>query len=191
MAKGFSLIETIIGVLLVAMLLLATYGIFILSQQTKRRLDNRAEIVQNERAILDRMARELRQANVIVPPPSGPTLPGSQIKFEDGHSSLEAPDNIQYINYFLGTGNDSTKLYREVGHYYFTSNNSKKVHYNDSGSGTLVYQVDEGESGTGLIGEYITSLEFSGNNVITITVAFAKNGQTINLSTNVTLRNLK
>ena len=194
MNKGFSLIEAIIGVWLVAILLLATYSIFILSQQTKRRLDNRAEITQNERAVLDRMTRELRQANALVPYPQAPALPSNEIKFEDGHNSLEQPNNIQYIRYFLGSGTNNQKLFREIGHYYYSNNPSVKVRYNDSGSGSLVYTVDEGGEGSnqsGLIGEYITALTFSGTDIITIAITFNKNNQAINLSTNVTPRNIK
>lgn len=177
--RGFSLTELVIGVAIIVMLLITSYSIFILSQQTKRRVDDRAEVVQNQRATLDRLARELRQANVVVT-----TLPASEILFEDGHGNLES-NPVQYIRYHL----QDTDLYREVRYYYFASDPPTHVFYNDtdgSGNPPLVSVVEDR-----LIGEYVNSLTFSGTATITTSITFSQGGQSITLSTDVTPRNLQ
>jgi len=169
--------ESLVGVFIITLLLLATYSIFILSQQTQRKVDDRAEAVQNERAILDRLSRELRQANKTVT-----VLPANEIIFEDGHGNLDS-DPIQYLRYYLS----GTDLYREVRYYYFVAAPETHVRYDetDENSNPPSLQVSEDR----LVGEYINSLSFSGSDTITITIAFNKNNQILNLSTDVVPRN--
>ncbi len=178
MSRGMSLVEVMVGVALVTIVLMATYSIFVLSQQTQRKINDRAEIVQNERALLDRLARELRQANKVVT-----SLPANEILFEDGHNNLE-DGIIKYLRYYLS----GTDLYREIGHYYFPIAPAVYVRHNetDANGYSPTYSTEE----TKLIGEYISSLSFTGTNSdLTITMTLIKNSQTLTLSTNVSPRN--
>ncbi|MBI5465879.1 MAG: hypothetical protein HY974_01165 [Candidatus Kerfeldbacteria bacterium] len=175
--RGFSLVEITVGVFITLLLLLSTYSIFILSQQAKKRFENRAEVVQNERSILDRMARELRQANNIVT-----TLPSSEILFEDGHSNLEG-GSIQYLRYHLS----GTDLYREVRYYYFAPDTETHVYHSDTGGEGHSPSVQVIEDH--LVGEFVSSLSFSGSGTITISVTFLRNGQTLTLTSDVASRN--
>ena len=178
MPRGFSIMESVVGIFTITLVLLATYSTFILSQQTHRKVDDRAEVVQNERAVLDRMARELRQANVIAT-----TLPTNEIMFEDGHGNLEN-NPIQYLRYHLS----GTDLYREVRYYYFASDPETHVRYNETDD--QGYAPDSQTTEDRLIGEYVNSLTFSGSATITISLILSRNNQTVTLSTDVAPRNV-
>jgi len=177
MPRGFSVMESLVGVFIITLLLLATYSIFILAQQTQRKVDDRAEAVQNERAIMDRLSRELRQANKMVT-----VLPANEILFEDGHGNLES-NPIQYTRYYLS----GTDLYREVRYYYFAASPEIHVRYDETDAGGNSPSV--GISEDRLVGQYINSLTFAGSDTITITVTFNKNNQIVTLSTDVAPRN--
>lgn len=176
---GFSLIEVMIGLTAITLLLLVTYTIFIAARQTQRRVDARAEVVQNERSILDRLTREVRQANTIAT-----ALPATELLFEDGHGNLDNVP-IQYLRYHL----QGTDLYREVRYYYFASAPDTHVYYNetdDYGNPPSLTTTEDR-----LIGQYVTSLTFSGHGTITITLTFTLNGETLTTSSDVTPRNIK
>ncbi len=174
---GFSLLEIIVAVLIAILLLLVIYSIFSLSQHTRRSLEDRAEIVQNQRAIADRLSRELRQANMIVT-----TLPANEIMFEDGHGNLEGLP-IQYIRYYL----DSTNLYREVNYYYLTTDPTTHVLYNETDD--LGNPATQAIIENRLVAEYLSSLQFYGDSIITIQLTFTKNNQIITLTSDVAPRN--
>ncbi|MFH1866616.1 MAG: hypothetical protein ABIJ81_00840 [Patescibacteria group bacterium] len=175
---GFSLTEVTIAVFITLILIVVVYSVFILVRQTQRRVDDRAEVVQNQRTVLDRLSRELRQANMIVT-----TLPAAEIQFEDGHGNI-AEEPIQYLRYHL----EGSDLYREVSYYSFATDPSAHVYYDD------IDDFDNPPNQTivedRLVGEYLTSLDFSGFSIITISVSFSQNNETITLSTNVAPRNL-
>lgn len=174
---GFSVLEVVVGLLITLLLLLATYSVFILSQRTEKPIVNKAEITQNQRAILDRMSRELRQAVSIIN-----TLPSNEIQFQDGHGVI-AEDPVQYIRYHLS----DTNLYREVLYYYFITDPSTHVYYDevDINGNPPLSTITEDR----LIGEYVSSLTFSGNGTINISIDFTKNGQTLTITTDVSPRN--
>ncbi len=176
---GFSLVEVIVALFITLMVVLAAYSIFQLALKTKPRLQNRAEIVQNMRAVFDRFSRELRQANAVVT-----TLPANEVLFEDGHGNL---DNVplQYLRYHLVDAN----LYREVSYYAFSTDPSKHVHYNDLDvNGNLPSATVTEDQ---LIGEYLTSLSFTlSNGDISITATFNLNPETLTLTAHVAPRNL-
>ncbi|MFH1111580.1 MAG: hypothetical protein V1712_00730 [Patescibacteria group bacterium] len=177
--KGVSLIEVMLTVFIALLLLLITYSIFNLSQHTKRSIEDRVELVQNQRAIVDRLFRELRQANAIVT-----SLPSNEILFEDGHGNL---DNlpIQYLRYYL----DGANLYREARYYSFAASPDTHVFYDEVDEFGSLPNVTIVENR--LIGEYIAWLQFIGDGTITIGLTFTKNNQTITLTSNVAPRNLK
>lgn len=174
---GFSLTEVMVALAIVLLLLLGTYSTFILSQHTQRRVDDRAEVVQNQRALLDRVTRELRQANTIAT-----TLPAVEILFEDGHGNLEGSP-LQYIRYYR----QGTNLYREVRYYYFASDPLTRVYYNDTDGGGNPPLVSTTEDR--LVGEYVSSLSFSGSATITVSLSFTQGNQTLTLNADVAPRN--
>ncbi len=179
---GFSLAEVLVGLLVVILAITAIYSIYLLSRTVKNQSETRAELIQNERAMLDRLTRELRQANTIVT-----LLPAAEIMFEDGHGNL-AGQPIQYIRYYLnGTG-----LYREVSYYSFASDPLSHVVYNEIDG--LGHPPNKTITENRLVAEYITNLNFSGiaakGNII-IDLTCTKANQTINLTSYVNSRNLK
>lgn len=178
MPRGFSIIELIIGIFITLLLVGVSYSVFLLSGKVKISLEGRAEIVQNQRSVLDRLTRELRQANVVLT-----TLPAAEIFFEDGHGNISSVP-IQYLRYHL----DATNLYREVSHYYFSSDPNTHVYYNDEDAlgNPPLQTVDEDR----LVGEFVTALNFSGLDVVNIAISFSDSNQTITLQTNVAPRNL-
>jgi prepilin-type N-terminal cleavage/methylation domain-containing protein len=177
--NGFSLMEVMVSMFIVLLILLVVYAIFSFSQQIKPKIENRAEIVQNQRAIIDRISRELRQANNIVT-----TLPANEIVFEDGHGNLE-DSPLQYLRYHL----IGTNLYREIRYYYFNMDPSTHVHYDETDDLGNLPSINIVEDR--LIGEYISSLSFNiASNNINIEATLILNNETLIISTYVSPRNL-
>ncbi len=174
---AFSLIEVGIAVTIVIMLMIVTYSVFIMSQQTQRKVDSRAEIVQNQRATFDRLTRELRQANTILT-----ALPASELKFEDGHGNLAGNPTV-YVRYYL----QGTDLYREVSYYYFAPDTITHVFYSDTDGGGNPPSLSVTEDR--LVGEYVSSLSFSGSGTITVSTTFTNNSQILTLTSDVSPRN--
>ena len=181
---GFTLIETLIAILVMALLLLIVLSSYLASQQSYTQTDNRAELTQNGRVILDRLERELRQAVTIVTilpaDNSNPATIPHEIFFEDGHNT----NQLTYLRYFL----DGTDLRRQSIVYYFTADPTNYVHYND----TDAYgQSPQSQIlSDGLVGEYVTVLNFYGQGVTTIALQLTKDNKTINLQTQFYGRNL-
>lgn len=176
---GFSLLEVIVSMFISILILIAVYGVFVFSIQNKPKIENRAEIIQNERAILDKISRELRQATKIVT-----LLPANELLFADGHGYLNnAP--LQYLRYHL-VGSD---LYREVRYYYFNSDPNIHVKYNDTDDNGNLPSISVTEDR--IIGQYINSLNFNGTNLnINIAITFQLGNEGIGISTYVSPRNL-
>jgi hypothetical protein len=111
------------------------------------------EISQNGRVILDRLAREIRQAEEIVGEPS------NEIMFEDGHT-----ERLQYIRYYLQDQN----LKRQQIIYYFEADPSVLVRYDatdpDGNSPTEEIEKDE------LIAEKIENLQFNYLSLLSISL---------------------
>ena len=184
--KGFTLIEIII-VLNIALIIFGLItAIYLLSQKSYWETDNRAEIIQNGRVILDRMIREIRQTPDIVTnlPENNnePLLLPSEIKFQDGHNT----NQIRYIHYFL----DGTDLKRQLIVYYFPSDPEYYVHYYDTDKEPPheppIEQIIEEK----IIGEYVDDIEFWGNKLININLYLYKDGQSAIINTAVYGRNL-
>jgi len=88
--KAFSLVEMLVSITILALISGAIYSTFVINQRSFQLGQEREEIIQNGRVILERLSRELRQARELVtslpdtsdienfPPPS-------EIFFQDGH----------------------------------------------------------------------------------------------------------
>ena len=66
--SGFTLVEVIIAINISVILFLIISLAYYTSQNTYKKTDRRAEITQNSRVILDRIIRELRQAQSVTTP---------------------------------------------------------------------------------------------------------------------------
>ena len=59
-AAGFTLLETLVAISIVAVVLLTVYGVFASVSTAKERLEHDGELYQRARVIFDRLGRELR-----------------------------------------------------------------------------------------------------------------------------------
>ncbi len=89
-AQSFTLIEMIVSLTIVVLIMGAIYALFSLHQQSFKIAQEREELVQNSRVILERLSREIRQAKEIITSlPETPDIqdfpPSSEIAFQDGH----------------------------------------------------------------------------------------------------------
>ena len=161
---------------LFVVVILLTGSIFTLAQRSYNRSVNKNELIQNVRVCLDRLSRELRQANQLITDISTPT---STIIFQDGHDL----DNITYIEYYL----DNTDFNRAHGHYYFDAEPDTYVYYNSVDAFGNPPNATTTEDR--VIGEYFSSLTFSGaEGLVDIDMALVKNNIPFNINTKIYIR---
>lgn len=183
-SNGFSLIEIIIVISLSVILFLIISMVYYISQKTYQKTDTRAEITQNGRVIVDRIIRELRQAQsittVLPADNSDPNNLPSEIKFIDGHNTSQ----IYYIRYYL----DGSDIKREYSRYYFASEPTNYVHDYDTDQfgNSPIQEITEDK----VVGEHASDIEFWGNSLVTINLSLIKNSETIIINTSIYGRNL-
>ena len=84
--RAFTLTEMIVAITIFVLIVVAVFSAHTLSQRAYREGERAAEISQNGRVILERMAREIRQAKAIAMElPSERADATSTIIFQDGH----------------------------------------------------------------------------------------------------------
>lgn len=184
---GFTLIEVIIAVAISLLVVLMISSSYFVAQRAYVKADNKAEISQNGRVIIDRIVRELRQTpdivTVLPADNSNPDLTPNEIMFQDGHDTSQ----ITYIRYYLS----GTDLNRQVIAYYFSSSPEVYVHWhslnpispNDPPLMTVLSDR--------LIGEFVSDIEFWGDKKPTyINLNLKKNKDSIILNTATYGRNL-
>lgn len=183
--KGFTLAEILVAATISVLVVGALYSMYLISAKAYKQSVSQAELTQNARISLERISRDLRQADRIVtllpiddtdqlnPPPS-------QIQFRDGHYT----EKIRYLIYSLENNN----LHRKVVHYYFSSDPNIWVIWNAQDQyGNLPQQsVDE----DAIKADKIDSLKFYGEKVITIEIKVKANNQEYSFKTSVLGRNL-
>jgi prepilin-type N-terminal cleavage/methylation domain-containing protein len=178
--KGFTIIEIMSSLSIFLIIMLLVGSVYILAQRTYNRGTSQNELIQNARVCLDRLSRELRQAEFLVTDVSATT---TELYFQDGHN-----DNyISYIKYYL-IGSD---LYRAHKAYYFPPwpvSPDEYVFYNSVdawGSPAASTTLD-----LKIIGEYFNSLQFRGTDgLITITANLTKNNINLNIDSKAYIRN--
>lgn len=183
-AGGFTLIELIIALAGGLLLFLGLFTMFSLGRSALTKGGDLSEINQNGRIALERMSRELRQADEITEPFSQSfSSPSNEIQFRDGHD----PSNLFYIRYYL---TDQT-LHREVAYYSLTSAPTVHVYRQDiNADGSPASKtVTEDES----IAEYITSFALwrSNSHIINVSLGLGRTGTTTTLTTSLYDRNLQ
>jgi len=115
---GFTFVEMVLALAVGTLLLVVAYQFLLASQQFYRIGGDKVEYAQNGRVAMDKMVRELRQAEVVVT-----TFPSQEIEFKDGHT----PGTKRYIRYFLQNRN----ILREEIMYYFSSEPDVAVLHSD------------------------------------------------------------
>lgn len=178
--SGFTLTEVLITIIIFVFVLITIYSAYILAQKSYFAMENSAEIIQNGRIVLERMAREIRQSREIITtlPEEKENAPSSII-FEDGHIS----DRYHYINYFLADG----AIKRKVLGYYVSSDPEYILVPINLANGALETIIIEEEK---IIGEYAQDLKFWGLETINLSIKLKKGGRELELYTKIFGRNL-
>jgi type II secretory pathway pseudopilin PulG len=88
--SAFTLVEVIVSLSILMLIGGAIYSTFSLNQYVFQRGQDRGEVVQNGRVVIERLSRELRQSKEIITPlpdaSDNPDFPPAQeISFHDGH----------------------------------------------------------------------------------------------------------
>lgn len=135
-----TLIEVLVSILIGTFVIMTGSGLYLMSQRAWGEGMSKAEELQSARVIMDRLSRELRQANEIA------EIPADGIMFEDGHET----SRLQYIKYFIN-GDDDLK--RQIATYYKPSDPGLLVRYDTPGAQETI-EKDE------VVAENITALTF-------------------------------
>ena len=177
--KGFTILE-ITSVLAIFLLILLLVGsIHVMAQRTSRRGADQSELTQNARVVLDRISRELRQADGIISIISS-TTPVSEILFKDGHDDSQ----ITYIRYYL----DGNEIKRSHHAYYFNTDPATYVIWDslDIFGNPPIELVLEDR----VVGEYLETVELiSVDGLVEINLILNKNRSRIHFGTKVYIRN--
>lgn len=189
--RAFTLIELLVGIALSASVLIATYGVYMVSTKGFRQSTASAELTQNARISMERLSREIRQnIEILTPLPSDFTVgtPPSEIKFQDGHNYWPGIGKIQYITYKL----EGTDLHRIVSHYAFEAAPDDWVLYSTLGSDGVSIPDEIFEPGSDQIkAQNITEIQFWGTKTITINLAVSNDIQTYHFETKALGRNIQ
>jgi len=183
--SGFSVLEIVVSLALFAFVVLLVNSMFVMSQKTYNSGSNKSELAQNVRVSLDRLSREVRQAEEIItalPATDDDTdfPPTNELFFQNGHDISQTT----YIRYYL----DGSNLMRSEISYYFSSDPSIYVRWDslDESSqppDTLVLENN-------IVGEYFSNLEFWGeDNLINISCLLNKRDTSLEVDTKVFSRN--
>jgi len=195
---GFTLVETLIAITILLLVSVAIFNIFFLSQRFYGQGNIRAELLQNGRVILERIIREIRQAEEVVTPlPQIPdnsdNPPPSEIEFQDGHKPSPYEylgSDYYYIRYYLSTS--TGKVYRQYRVYCFDpcSTCDSYFRWNDTiiedGETIYPHPCDLEEK---IIGEYIKDLKFWGTGLINVSLILKSRDQELDLQTKIFGRN--
>lgn len=183
--NGFTLLETLIALTVGVTLLALVLAVYVLTLTTTQNSEDRSELSQNSRVIIERLTRDLRQTRQIAT--NLPTVandpdlpPAAEIEVQDGHNAGQ----LQYLRYYQ-MGSD---LKRQVREYYFASDPQILVTYNakdDFGNGAAVRTVADN-----LVGQYVNSIKFYGRDLINIELTLKKNAVKHVTKTTIYVRNL-
>ena len=185
--SGFTLIEVVIALAISLLIVLMISSSYFVAQHAYVKADSKAEISQNGRVIIDRLARELRQTpDIITALPadnSNPSLTPNAIIFQDGHDT----SRIAYVRYYLS----GTNLNRQLLAYHFPAEPAVYVYWNATDSRYPGVSPQMSVLEDKLIGEYVSDIEFWGNEKpVYINLNLHKNKDSVILNTSVYGRNL-
>jgi len=183
--RGFTLIEILVAIAAGTTIILALYGIYVFTSKLHRKNVNQEELAQNARIALERMSRDIRQAEKVTTtlPPTDTDLLNpapSNIQFQDGHYTTK----IRYIKYYLS----GTDLKRQVLHYSFSASPTTWVEYNtrDNFNNLPTETIDEDL----VKADKISVLKFYGSPSINIKITTTNTENSFNFSTVIYGRNI-
>ena len=197
--RAFTLVEILITITVFILISIAIFNILFFSQRFTGKGNIRAELLQNGRIILERTAREIRQAQEIVTPlpqvennPDSP--PPSEIEFQDGHTPSpyeELGSDYYYTRHYLST--TTGELYRQYRVYCFDpcSTCNSYFRWNDTKiEDSQVIQTHPCNLEEKIIGEYVNDLKFWGAGIIEISMTLEKGDESLDFQTKIFGRNL-
>lgn len=189
-SKSFTLLEILTVVFLGAIIIMAAYSVYLASYKSYKKNIASSELTQNARIALERMSREIRQAQDIINPLSMPPTADSPtqniIVFQDGHTifSIPSPDPdcfVQYIEYTISNGN----LTRTIIQYKDPAQGNLCVKYDP-----LNLQLTTNRLSSEIKAEKLKTLKFWGSNsLITIFIEVSDEKSTYQFETQTSPRN--
>lgn len=195
--RGFTLIEILVALAVFLMVIMVVTSIYNLSQKSYKANSNMTEITQNGRIALDRMTREIRQAQEIVTPLADDEIGATNtIEFEDGHTPFSSYQDINsdhfYIRYYIPNPNEEIKqINRQYRVYCFENCSDCNEYYRwnrtrEASPTTTHACVLEDK----VVAEYISNLEIWGAPLVNIFLNLGKDNEKIKLKTKIFGRNL-
>lgn len=183
---AFTLVELMVALLISAILISVTASIYVLIRKSIASDQNNADISQNARIAVDKIARDLRQAREVVTVlPSSPTdittaQPG-QILFEDGHPATTDSTYLTYRNYYVTAAG---VLNLDVDYYYVSPDTTTRVHWTTPSATLAVIS-------TVAIAEHVGTLSFYNNAgaIMMVIKTTDSNSQNYTLQTTIVKRN--
>jgi len=167
--KAFTLLEILIAITISVTMLSVILSIYSLTMRSIGYSQDRGELSQNSRIIIERLTRDIRQARdiaTILPEDKDDLLiePPNELEIKDGHKT----EVFQYIKYYLS----STNLHRQIRQYYFADEPESLVPFDaeDDFSNPPLINIIEDE----LVGQYIRNIIFYGTNLITTEIDLEK-----------------
>jgi hypothetical protein len=159
-------------------------SIYILSIKSLNSGQNRAELTQDSRIIIERITRDFREARdiaTILPETKDDVEnpPPNDVEVQDGHTTI-----LQYVRYYL-TGTD---LNRQIRQYSFASESTILVPFDaedDFSNPPDVTIISDN-----VVGEFVNDIDYYGNNPIFLELILIEGEITHNTRTTVYGRNL-
>ncbi len=182
---GFTLPEIMVSLGLFSVAIILVGSMYLLAQRIYNKSSETAELSQNGRVIMERLARELRQARAIhtslpLSDNNPEQEPAGEIFFQDGHNN----DQFIYLRYYLVGKN----IMRSKSAYYFSTDPTNYVAYNTlniNGQPPEILMIEDK-----IIGEHISGIAFWGtSNYIKIRINLSKNTEHLTMETSINLRN--
>lgn len=195
--SGMTLMEVLMGIFISVTVIMAAYSVYLVSTKSYTHGEQMSDMSQNGRIAIDRMTREIRQTNDIVPTgnpqaafSNDPAHPSHEIEFQDGHKTNPVGD-IQYLHYFISAG--TSDLHRQRLYYFCPS--APSVHVNkliDCNTATpLVIDPTTGSvMDDQIIAQNINGLNLYGQRLIDIGFNVVESGQSTKFETKVYGRNI-
>lgn len=184
--------------------IMAAYSVYLVSTRSYNRGEKITDITQNGRIAMDRITREIRQTNAIVPQigpsptytlipfSSSSASPSNLIEFQDGHVT-EPINDVQYIKYFL----DGNQLRKQRLVYVCSLTDSNSPHVNKlidcSTNPGIQYPSSKIYNEDNVVAEKITNLKLWGESeqrLINISFDVTDGSETVNFTTKVFGRNI-
>lgn len=180
--QAFTMVELLLAVGIGAAVLASASGLYLTGANVCRKAAAERELSRNGRAAIERITREIRQAEEIAMVISQQEEESSsEIMLRSGQDE----NALAYVRYYL----EGIDLRRQEGFYYFESDPEKTpVPWNAAGhSGeNPLWEINEDE----IAAENFSKIEFFGNPLVRMRFSLRKAGVEINLASAALSRNM-